>query len=189
MKLCERPRVEPLFKQTNIVIPLKLGQVHEAIGIVQSIGEFDPDKDYDIIIKPKKKARTLDQNAYLWTLIGKLAKAQGLSDKEVYRHYTRDYGVFEIMPVKVEAMDRWMSIWSDRGIGWCCEDLGECRTLKGYHNIKCIYGSSTYSTSEFGALLDAVIFDCRENGIPTDTPEEVARLKKLWEEAERKRNG
>ena len=187
MKLLEQPRLELLYNRTNIVVSLQLGQVHEANELLTAIGEIDPDKDYDIIIKAKSKKRTLDQNAYLWGLIGHLAKVQKISNLEVYRHYMRDYGVYEIVPVKEEAIPRWISIWESRGAGWCCEDLGECRNTKGYHNIRSIYGSSTYSTAEFTRLLDAVIDDCRECGIPTDTPDEIARLKKLWEEAEKKK--
>ena len=189
MKLIEQPRLELLYNRTNIIIPLQPGQVPQANEILTAVGEIDPDKDYEIIIKAKSKKRSLDQNAYLWGLLGKLASKQRISNIEAYRHYMRDYGVYEIVPVKEEAIPRWIAIWESRGSGWCCEDLGECRSTKGYHNIRSIYGSSTYNSAEFSRLLDAVIADCQDEGIPTDTPEEVARLKKLWEEAEKKRNG
>lgn len=31
-------------------------------------------------------------------------------------------------------------------------------------------------------LIDAVIFECKEQGIQTMTPDEIARLKDLWGE-------
>jgi hypothetical protein len=32
-------------------------------------------------------------------------------------------------------------------------------------------------------LLDLIIQDCKQLGIPTETPDEIARLKSLWGEA------
>lgn len=181
MKLIDVPKLELLYKQTNLIIPLKPGQVQQANAILEGLGEIDLEKDYEITIKAKKKKRSLDQNAYLWKLLGLLAQKQRISNLEVYRHYMRDYGVFEVVPVREDAIERWIATWESRGAGWCCEDLGECKNTKGYHNIRSIYGSSTYTTAEFTRLLDAVIEDCKENGIETDTPEEVERLKAIWE--------
>lgn len=66
------------------------------------------------------------------------------------------------------------------GIGWLCEDLGECRNIKGYHNIKSYYGSSVYDTKEMSHLIDMIVEDCKALGIPTETPEEIERIKQLW---------
>ncbi|MBQ1190785.1 MAG: hypothetical protein IIX43_00695 [Bacteroidales bacterium] len=53
--------------------------------------------------------------------------------------------------------------------------MGESK-IKGYHNIRNYYGSSTYDKAQMGRLLDLIIADCDENGIVTLTPEEIAKL-------------
>ena len=119
MKLIDVPRLELLYKQTNLIIPLKPGQVQQANAILEGLGEIDLEKDYEITIKAKKKKRSLDQNAYLWKLLGLLAQKQRISNLEVYRHYMRDYGVFEVVPVREDAIERWIATWESRGAGWC----------------------------------------------------------------------
>jgi len=41
-------------------------------------------------------------------------------------------------------------------------------------------GTSEMSVEEYNQLIDATIYECHLEGINTDTPEEIARLKKLW---------
>ncbi|MEE0900480.1 MAG: hypothetical protein UIM25_06250, partial [Bacteroidales bacterium] len=60
-------------------------------------------------------------------------------------------------------------------IGFIADDMGESK-IKGYHNIRNYYGSSTYDKAQMGRLLDLIIADCDENGIVTLTPEEIAKL-------------
>lgn len=189
MKLKDNPRIELLYAVTNLIIPLQKGQEHDLTEFLASLGQLDLNKEYEIEIKEKKKHRTLDQNAYMWTLIGKLASRVGTSNLDTYRHYVADYGVGNIVPIKKEIIPRWIEVWQSKGYGWLCEDMGECKNLKGYHNIKNFYGTSTYTTAEMNRMIDAIIFDCKEQGIPTDTPNEIARLKALWRENEVNNNG
>jgi hypothetical protein len=80
--------------------------------------------------------------------------------------YIKDYGVFEILPIRNEAVNDFKFRWSKQGLGWFCEDLGESK-LNGYTKLIAYYGSSTYNTQEMTRLIDAVVTDCREQGIDT----------------------
>ncbi|MFR6513294.1 MAG: hypothetical protein ACLUP8_04595 [Ruminococcus sp.] len=51
-------------------------------------------------IKPYRRKRSLDANAYYWVLVGKLAKAIGLSNNEVHNMLLRGYGHPEIFEGK-----------------------------------------------------------------------------------------
>ena len=42
------------------------------------------------------------------------------------------------------------------------------------------YGSSCYYTKQMSRLIDLVVEDCKEQGIDTATPEEIALLKEEW---------
>lgn len=180
MKLTSEPRIELLYQQDNLVIPCAKGQERLIQQVISDLGKVDRQKNYDISISPKKRKRSLDANAYLWVLIGKLGEVLHKPDTEVYREYIKDNGVFQIVPIREDAIKRWTETWKRNGIGWVCDDLGECRNTKGYHNIKCYYGSSTYTTKEMARLIDAVVADCKEQGIETMTPSEIEKLKAMW---------
>lgn len=49
-------------------------------------------------IDKAKKKRSLDANAYLWVLVGKIAAAVGIPTDEVYRNAIRDAGEFTPLP-------------------------------------------------------------------------------------------
>lgn len=180
MKLADRPRVDILYKVDNLVIPLQKGQHREAIEMIDRLGIVNQDKEYEVTIKTKRKKRSLDANAYFWTLCGKLGEALKKPDTEIYVELIKDNGVFEILPVREDAIARWTQTWSSHGIGWVCDDLGGCRNIKGYHNIRCFYGSSTYTTKEMSRLIDAVIYECKQQGIETMTPNEIEEIKQKW---------
>lgn len=139
--------------------------------------QFDglTDKPLTVTVKEFRQKRSLSQNAYLWVLLDKLGAKLNRSKEDIYKIYIRDYGLFEILPIKNEAVDRWVTNWSKHGIGWFCEDLGESK-LDGFTKLITYYGSSSYTTAELKRVLDAVIHDCEEQGIPTMPLSEIMLL-------------
>lgn len=137
------------------------------------------DKLYTAVLKETRRKRSLDANAYFWTLCGKLSAAVGEPPETIYRQYIKDIGDnFTIVPVLNEAKTRYMKIWSSHGIGWVCEDLGP--SFDGYSNIISYYGSSTYDTRQMSRLIELAVQDCREQGIETLTPDELALMNVRW---------
>lgn len=179
MKLKEKPRVELLYGQDNIIIPVVKGQIRAIHAFFDEVGQIDPEKDYTLKIEPTKRKRSLDANAYFWALCKELAVKLGISYMEVYRNYVRDYGVFNIVPIPEKAVDRWIENWGKNGRGWICESIGKSK-ITGYENIECYYGSSVYDTKEMSRLIDAIVEDCKAQGIETKTPDELERLKQQW---------
>ena len=144
------------------------------------------DKDLDIKVQKHREARSLDANAYFWRLADDLASALSLSKQrpitkeEIYRQYIHDVGAFVTVPVAECAVARWAEIWTQKGLGWIVEDLGECAKTKGYHNMQCYYGSSVYDKRQMSRLIDLLVADCEEAGVETKTPDEIRNLKSLW---------
>lgn len=134
------------------------------------------DKDLMISIKPYSPKRSLTQNAYMWVLIGDLAHVLKLPKDEVYRAYVRDYGLYEVLPVKDEAVQRFIQIWQSRGLGWVCETISASK-ITGYTNLIAYYGTSSYNSKEMSAIIDAIVADCEEHGISTMSVEDIKRLK------------
>ena len=144
------------------------------------VGEMKRVK-YSVEIKQYWKRRSLDANAYAWQLLGKLAAALSTQDvtyspEHVYRELIRDVGDnYEIMPVRDDALERWVQIWTSRGLGWVCEVMGPSK-IKGYTNTRCFYGSSVYDTAQMSRLISIIVEECKAVGVETMTPEELGKL-------------
>lgn len=123
------------------------------------------DKPLTVQVKEFRPKRSLSQNAYLWVLLDQLAQKLNRSKEYMYKLYIKDYGVFEILPIKNEAVETFKARWQ-KGLGWFCEDLGESK-LNGFTKLIAYYGSSTYNSKEMTRLIDAIIADCQELGINT----------------------
>ena len=148
---------------------------------LEKLMDIDPN-DYEIKIEKIRKKRSLDANAYFWLLVGKIsAKIKRKNKLEIYREYIKETSAFEILPIREDVIERFENeIWGNKGDGWVCEDLGECRNAKGYHNIKAYYGTSVYDSKEMSHLIDMVVQDCQALEIETLPPEEIKRLKEMW---------
>lgn len=149
---------------------------------------FDALKDADVEVEIRKHRprRSNDANAYCWTLIDKLASETAVTKEEMYRKAIRSIGgVSEIVCVRAEAFDKLKAVWCAKGIGWQVDQMPS--KIDGCVNAVLYYGSSTYDTGQMSSLIDNLIQDCRALGIPTDTPEQIARIKSLWADGDDRR--
>lgn len=144
-------------------------------SILRAFESLKDDIELSVQVKEYRKKRSLSQNAYMWVLLDEIGKAVNRSKEDVYRELVKDYGVFEIIPLKDEAVKRFNHNWAKNGLGWFTDVLGKSK-LKGYTNLIVYYGSSTYDTKEMTRLLDAVINECQELGIQTMTLSEIMLL-------------
>lgn len=146
---------------------------------IQQIFMLDKEIIYDVSIKKHRNKRSLDANGYCWALCKKIADVIGNTKEDVYRASIKQVGSFEVIPVKNEAVDKFMSAWQSKGIGWVSEILSESK-LNGYTNIIAYYGSSTYDSREMSILIDNLVYQAKELNIDVLTEEEIANLKSLW---------
>jgi hypothetical protein len=143
------------------------------------------EKPLVVDVKVYKEKRSTDANAYFWTLADKLAvelskgSDKPMSKTDIYREYIKDIGAFFIYPIPEKSVEQYKKIWEHQGLGWIVEDTGSSK-IGGYHNLLCYYGSSVYDTTQMSKLIDLVIADCKENGIETKTPNEIAEMKSRW---------
>lgn len=145
-------------------------------SILKQFQDVKDDKELTVQVKEYRQKRSLSQNAYMWVLLDEIGKAVNRSKEDVYKELVKDYGVFEVLPLKDEAVKRFNHNWSKNGLGWFTQVLGQSK-LKGYTNLIAYYGSSTYDTQEMNRLLDAVVNECQDLGIPTMTLSEIMLLK------------
>ena len=163
------------------------------VGGDNELSKISPDIEYEITIQKKKNKRSLNASAYCWVLCQKIAeelsKTGYISKEDVYRKAIKDCSHFSYVPVREDAIERYIQIWQGHGIGWIAEDAGECQSLKGYHNVMCYHGSSVYTTKEMARLIDCLTDECEQLGIKLEPSEYIQSLIEGWEREQQKEKG
>lgn len=132
-------------------------------------------------IKKYREKRSLDANAYFFVLADKLAEELNITKEEIYRQAIKEIGgVSETVCVKNEAVERLCEGWKQNGIGWQTDTFPS--KIEGCTNVILYYGSSTYDTAQMSRLINNIVQECKELGIETKTPDEIANLLSLWGE-------
>lgn len=166
------------FRTNKPCLTLEVNERNDFEALVDEMRDKDK---LSIEVKPFKARRSLDANAYAWVLMDRLATALSKSKAEIYRDYIRDIGGnSETVCVKNSAVERLCEGWQKNGIGWQTETFES--KISGCTNVILYYGSSTYDSAQMSRLLDLIIQDCKEQGIPTETPNQIAEMKARWGE-------
>lgn len=134
------------------------------------------EKDLSVEIKQWRNKRSLDANALLWACIGDIVKALGGDKWQYYIKALREHGQYTMIQIHPDAFEKFKKMYRE------CEIIGT-RFIDGKEMLQvlCYYGSSTYDTKEFSMLLDGVIQDMKNAGIPTPTSQEMKRALEAWE--------
>ena len=159
---------------------LMVRPTREDMGKAMAIVRKMKQQLYTLTVKAYRKKRSLDSNAYAWTLIGKLADAMRITPTEVYINAIQNIGGnYEIIPIREEAVDKFTEVWKKQGLGWPCVDMGPSK-IPGYRNLRAYYGSSTYDTRQMAMLIDSLVQDCKALDIETLPPDKLALLTEGW---------
>ena len=126
-----------------------------------------------------RKHRSLDANAYFWKLTGELAEELNTSKEDIYREYIKHYGIYRTVEISEKAADTMIYIWQTHGLGWFAEKLDH-GAIDGFILVNFYYGSSVYNTKQMSRLIDAVVNDCKEQGIETLPPSEINGMLEVW---------
>ena len=163
------------FITDKVVLNLSVKEKQTAMALYDELHG----KDLAIKIGKYREKRSNDANAYCWVLIGKLAEKLNIPRDDIYRHAIRQIGGnYEVVCVLDTAVDNLCRGWQRNGVGWVTDTTKS--KLKGCTNVFLYYGSSTYDTAQMSRLINIVVDACREQGIDTRTPDEIANLLSLW---------
>jgi hypothetical protein len=147
------------------------------------------DKTLRLTAKQWRDKRSLDSNAYYWVLLSKLAESIKISKPRAHNLMLREYG-------QVELFDGSRYYARIPDTEEAANDVLERTTfhlrptsqvVEGndgiwYRTYVLLKGSSNYDTAEMTHLLDGLISECKTLGIETATPEELERMKQLYEQ-------
>lgn len=164
---------------------------------------FEPNEDFretyeelkgcdklSLEIKKYRAKRSLDANAYYWTLITKLARVIDVSNAEQHNRMLQLYGypevidgkhVLMVIPETEEAHDKVMK--AEEYHLKPTSDVREGNDGIMYRTYILMRGSRTYNTEEMARLISGLISECKDAGIPDSeiaTPDEKRILKERY---------
>lgn len=131
---------------------------------------YEQDKDKIFRIDEYKEKRSLSQNAYAWKLITQIGNKLHKSKEEVYLEMLKSYGQSEVLSM--------LSSISPVGYFKYYESIGTGTiNNKEFTHYKIYKGSSEFDRKEMTIFIDGIIQECKQLGISTLTPDEIALLR------------
>lgn len=136
-------------------------------------------------IKKYRKSRSLNANAYFHLLVNKLARAVGTSDEELKKRLVEDYGAVEVGEDGAAAWFMCSPKVNPDSIHKYNRLLRSGKIEGKEYNCYLIYKEThRYDSKEMAELIDGVVSECKEVGIQTETPEQIANMISQWKGAE-----
>jgi hypothetical protein len=135
-----------------------------------------------------RKKRSLDANAYYWLLVGKLAKVLKISMPHCHNLMLRRYGTleeFDGRPVYIIIQDTdEASSKADETETYHIKPTAQVKEGNDglmYRTYLLLKGSHDYDTAEMSDLIEGLVDECKNVGIETATPDEIANMLSLWQ--------
>ncbi len=141
-------------------------------------------------IKPYRRKRSLDANAYYWVLLTKLAKIIKISNAEAHNMLLCGYGQAEIFEGKAvyltipdtEEAEKRVKNATDYHLQPTSQ-VREGNDGVMYRTYKLLRGSHTYSTEEMARLIGGLVECCKDAGMndaEIASPDEKRILKERY---------
>ena len=150
--------------------------------ILQNLFDELKDKIVDLKLKVHRDKRSLDANAYYWAMLTKLADKLHRSNNAIHNMLLALYGDVEMIDGQV------VEVWikeSEKAL----HDVREAsehhlkptsnltfRDGELFRSYQMMKGSSQYDSKQMSRLINGLLDECREQGIPTITDEECERM-------------
>ena len=137
------------------------------------------DKPLRLKVVQWRDKRSLDSNAYMWLLESKIAQAIGSTTDEVHKKNVLEYGPLD----EIDGRPVVITIRSDISIDliegyWRLYSRAKDGCFSTYLRVK---RTSEYDSKEMSNYLEHVIDEAKELGIETATPDELERMRQLYE--------
>lgn len=158
------------FKTGKATVTFTLNEKNNALIMYNKLLNVDK---LSINVDKYREKRSLDANNYAWLLIGKIGDELRLNKEAVYLEMLKRYGKCDILKVFAEVpIYDYVKYYEEEG-----ESSANGKLYKYYKVYK---GSSKFDTREMSIFIDGIVSEAKELGIPTETPEQIAKIKSLW---------
>lgn len=147
---------------------------NELMNILPSLKE----KPYICEIKPYRKRRSTDANAYFHVLVNKIAKVVKRSDEDVKKQLVFDYGAIAKDDKCLKAGFKALKEIPITKYFKYAKPIGECvENNKTFVKYLIYKETHTLDSAEMARLIDGTIEEAKQLGIETLTPIEIENLK------------
>lgn len=161
------------FKTRKPTLTLQINERNDFEALVDDMNGCEK---LSIEIKPYREKRSLNANNYCWKILTEIANVLRASKEEIYLKLLKRYGQSDMFSVLADIpIDKYVKYYEEIGEGTVNGKL-----FKHYRVYK---GSSEYDTREMSIFIDGVVSEAKELGIQTETPDEIERMKSLWQGA------
>ena len=148
--------------------------------VTAQIDDIKDEERLSIKVSKYREKRSISANGLLWHCLGEMATVLRADKWDIYLKMLKRYGKFTYVCVKEKAVEAMKRQWRE------CEVVGEVTVNRQKAvQLLCYFGSSTYDTKEFSALLDGVISEMVEIGLEPPTPADIKaameRYEKEWQ--------
>ena len=160
------------FKTNKPVLMFEINERNDFELIVDDLKEKDK---LSIEVKPYRERRSLNANAYAWSLIGQIADIVRAGKDEIYLKLLKRYGQSELISVLSHVpIGNYVKYY---------EEAGESKLNgKMFTHYRVYKGSSEFDTREMSIFIDGVVSEAKDLGIQTETPNQLAEMKARWGE-------
>lgn len=130
---------------------------------------------YQCTIKPFRAKRSLNANNYSWLLSDQLADVLKISKEDCHFLMLKHYGQKTVVSVIEEGREI-----LEKAADYL-EQFGESEINgKTFYHYKIWKGSHNFDSREMAIFIDGIVTECKEQGIQTETPDEIERIKTAW---------
>ena len=159
------------YQTGKALLTLSVNQKQSAINCWDELHHAEK---ISIKIDKHREKRSLNANNYAWALLTEIGNVMRLSKEDVYLKMLKDYGQSEMISVKANIpIGEYIKYYDEAG-----ESTLNGTLFKHYRVYK---GSSEFTKEEMAIFLDGVVAEAKDLNIDVRTPDEIARLKDLWE--------
>ena len=163
----------------RVQVTFSFPQSEQLLSSVEALNE----KELKVKAVQYRQKRSLDANAYAWTLMSKIAEVVRTDKDFIYEEMLRRYGQPYTDENGVSEKITVLATIDVAKYGIHTKYIGsghaEGKEFKHYMILK---GSSQYNTKEMSVFIDGIVGDCKELGIETLTPRELEQMKVAWKE-------
>ena len=149
-------------------------ELNERLAALEMVDELFS-KELSLKVDEYKEKRSRNANNYAWKLITEIGNKLRVSKEDVYLMMLKRYGQSEMVSVVASVpFGKFVKYF---------EEVGESE-LKGklFKHYRVYQGSSEFDTKEMSIFIDGIVSEAKDLGIPTETPEQIAKMKSLWGE-------
>jgi hypothetical protein len=160
------------FRTGRAKLTLELNEKMVATALYD---EHNQTEKLSVKISKFREKRSLNANNFAWLIINEIANVLRASKEEIYLKLLKRYGQSDLISVlDTVPIDKYVKYYDEAG-----ESTLNGKLFKHYRVYK---GSSEFDTREMSIFIDGVVSEAKELGIPTETPDQIAKLKSLWGE-------